>query len=58
MLPIWCGVSAKEVFEYSPRLADKVGLDWALGVEDVCRRLYGSIEKSVILPTKSTWQGS
>ena len=39
VLPIWSGVKAKEVFEYSPALADRVGVDWSLGLEVVTKRL-------------------
>jgi hypothetical protein len=57
MLPVWNGVTAKDVYEYSPRLADKVGVDWSLGVEEVCRRLYQSIAKATMVPTPSVWKG-
>ena len=43
VLPMWAGVSAREVFEYSPSLADRVGVDWNLGVEEVSRRLLKAI---------------
>ena len=56
MLPVWCGVTAKEVYDYSPRLADKVGLDWALGLEEVCAGLYRSIAKATLLPSQSAWR--
>lgn len=32
-MPVWCGVTAKDVFEYSPSLADVKGIDWSLGVD-------------------------
>jgi hypothetical protein len=39
VLPIWSGITARDVYEYSPGLADRVGIDWSLGVEEVTRRL-------------------
>ena len=44
ILPVWYNVSAKEVYNYSPILADRVGAQWSLGVEEVARRLHRSIE--------------
>jgi len=47
VLPVWCGVSAQEVYEYSPSLADKVALNWQqLGDAEVVRRLYTAISVS------------
>ena len=43
ILPIWYGVSASDVYEYSPVLADKVGARWELGKEEVARRLFAAI---------------
>lgn len=43
ILPVWHGVSAKNVCDYSPALADKVGIDWALGEDEVARRLIRAI---------------
>ena len=40
VLPIWNGVSAKDVYEYSPSLADKVGIQWSLGKQEVARQIY------------------
>jgi hypothetical protein len=40
ILPIWVGVTEKEIFEYSPVLAERVALDWKLGEEKVCRQLF------------------
>jgi hypothetical protein len=39
ILPIWHNVGVKEVYEYSPRMADKVGLPSSLGVQELARRL-------------------
>lgn len=38
VLPLWSGVTAKEVFSYSPILADRLGTDWSLGVEGVTKK--------------------
>lgn len=35
ILPIWEGVSPKDVYEYSPSLADTVAIDWSKGVDQV-----------------------
>lgn len=43
ILPIWLNVGVREVYEYSPRLADKVGLSASLGTAEVARRLAGVI---------------
>ncbi|ORE84864.1 TIR protein [Oceanococcus atlanticus] len=43
ILPIWHGVTVKQVYEYSPRLADKFGLSSELGVEELARRLEREI---------------
>lgn len=39
IIPIWFDVSPKDVFEYSPILADRFGLDWSVGQEQVCNKL-------------------
>ena len=39
ILPIWHNVSVEDVYQYSPRLADKVGLSSGLGVEELARKL-------------------
>jgi len=39
ILPVWLNVGAMDVYNYSPRLADKVGLPSSLGVIEVARRL-------------------
>lgn len=47
ILPVWHGVDAKAVYEYSPRLADKVGLPSTLGVEELARRLTSAVKTGV-----------
>ena len=44
ILPIWHNVSVKEVYEYSPRLADKVALNSSLGVKELARKLSKKIK--------------
>ena len=39
MIPIWHGVTKEEVFNYSPRLLDKVSIPSSLGEEEVARRI-------------------
>jgi TIR domain len=43
-LPVWLNVNAQDVYNYSPRLADKVGLSADLGVAEVARRLVNAIK--------------
>lgn len=41
VLPIWCGVTKQQVYEYSPSLLNVKGVDWrALGEDEVCRQIY------------------
>jgi len=44
ILPIWHGVSREEVFEYSPMLADVVGLPSTLGIDEMARQLFRKLE--------------
>ncbi len=44
ILPVWHGVSPRDVYQYSPVLADKVGVDWELGQDEVARKLVLAIE--------------
>lgn len=43
VLPVWYKVTAKDVYDYSPSLADRVGLNWDRGVDEVIRHLYRAI---------------
>lgn len=45
ILPIWAGVTRKEVFEYCPSLADRVGLNWELGIDEISRKLVHALTK-------------
>ncbi len=54
VLPVWCGVTAKDVFDYSPSLADVKGIDWSLGVDSVSQALYSVLfDTTIIAPTFS-----
>ena len=44
VLPVWHNVSPEEIYEYSPSLADRVALQWSIGVEEVARKLKIAIE--------------
>jgi hypothetical protein len=44
MLPVWHNVTVKQVYEYSPRLADKVGLNSNIGIEKLARKLSKEIK--------------
>ena len=44
ILPVWLNVAVKDVYNYSPRLADKVGLSSSLGVVEVARRLANAVK--------------
>lgn len=47
VLPIWCGVSKREVYDYSPSLLNVKGIDWqALGEDEVCRQIYLAINNA------------
>ena len=46
MLPVWHNVTVEQVYEYSPRLADKVGLNTNLGIKELARKLAHEIKKS------------
>ncbi len=40
ILPIWAGVDRNAVYAYSPILADKVGLQWSSGIDEVSKALF------------------
>jgi hypothetical protein len=44
ILPVWANVTIEQIYEYSPILADRVAVDWSLGVEEVARRLVRSLD--------------
>lgn len=47
ILPVWLNVGVHEVYNYSPRLADKVGISASLGVEEVARQLANAVKAAV-----------
>ena len=44
ILPVWLNVEVKDVYNYSPRLADKVGLPSSLGIPEIARRLTNAVK--------------
>lgn len=46
ILPVWHNVSVEDVYRYSPRMADKVGLNSSLGVPELARRLVNVIKQT------------
>lgn len=44
ILPVWHEVSKEQVYEYSPILADRVAVQWSLGLTEVTRKLLHAIE--------------
>lgn len=46
ILPVWHNVTVSDVYQYSPRLADKVGLPSSLGVKELARKLSDVIKRS------------
>ena len=46
MLPVWHKVTVDQVYEYCPRLADKVGLDTKIGAKELARRLADEIKSN------------
>lgn len=43
MLSVWHDVEAKKVYEYSPRLGDKFGLNSSMGIKEVARKLAHAV---------------
>ncbi len=46
ILPIWHNVDVHDVYNYSPRMADKVGLPSSIGIKELARRLTKVIKSS------------
>jgi len=44
ILPVWLNVDVNDVYNYSPRLADKVGLAATIGVPEVARLLANAVK--------------
>ncbi|MCC6697248.1 MAG: toll/interleukin-1 receptor domain-containing protein [Candidatus Hydrogenedentes bacterium] len=45
ILPVWHNVDRKQVYDYSPRLADRLGLSSSLGAQELARRLANSVKQ-------------
>ena len=45
ILPVWHGVEPKDVYEYSPILADRLGLNFNSGIENVSKKLFNRITR-------------
>jgi hypothetical protein len=43
IIPVWAGVSVKEVYNYSPTLADKFAVNWSEGLDVVCQKIKQAI---------------
>lgn len=46
ILPIWDKITPKEVYEYSPLLADRLGISWSKGRGEVTARIYTEIMRT------------
>jgi hypothetical protein len=44
ILPVWHEISAQDVYQFSPILADRVAVQWSLGVEEVAKKLLQAID--------------
>jgi len=45
IIPIWHGVTKEQVYEYSPRLLDRVALHSDIGVEEVAKKLVVAVNR-------------
>lgn len=43
VLPIWAGVSKKEIYEYCPILVDRVGVNWDKGLDFVANKIQQAL---------------
>jgi hypothetical protein len=48
MLPVWHGVDQRQVYDYSLRLADRFGVNTALGIDAVVEKLHRAIKAAEI----------
>ena len=48
MLPVWHNVTAREVYEYCPRLADKFGLNSDVGAKELAKKLVNVVKKAAL----------
>lgn len=45
-IPIWDDIEAKDVYDYSPILADRIGIKWSIGQDEVCNKIYRVLMES------------
>ena len=43
LLPVWYDVTVKQIYEYSPTLADRIAARWATGCDNVVRQLAAAL---------------
>jgi TIR domain len=43
ILPVWHEIAVEDVYQFSPILADRVAVQWSLGIEEVARKLMQAI---------------
>lgn len=43
VLPVWHGVTAEEIYEYSPSLLDVYALNWDIGEDEVVKKLHAAL---------------
>lgn len=43
VIPVWHGVTKEQVYEYSPRLLDRIAVSSSIGVEEVAKKLLHGI---------------
>lgn len=46
VLPIWRDVTPRDVYEFSPILADRVAANWSEGIDAVSRKIYQAIQST------------
>jgi hypothetical protein len=44
LLPVWIGVKKEDVLKYSPCLANRLAVNWNVGLEEVVRQLYVALQ--------------
>lgn len=44
ILPVWHNISKEQIFDYSPRILDKVGISSSLGAEEVARKITRELQ--------------
>lgn len=46
IFPVWSGITPREVYEYSPSLADRVGANWDDGIVKVAQQIHSALDPS------------